>query len=317
MEITIIDKPEPLTQNERNRLGQLETSLYMNLNNAASALLEIQEKKLFRESHETFEAYVKDQFGRSSQWANKLIKQGEVNRHLIAAGKDVQLNGKQAGELTMLMPEEQIQVIEHAMAEGKPLTAKSLAASRDHILGGAPPPHLQSKRATKPNSWITPACIVRAAKAVMGTIDLDPASDTQANETVGAKRFYTAREDGLEHAWCGSVFLHAPPTRWDAFIDKLLDEMNLGNCEEAIIVCPAATSEVWWQRLRWEASVWYSEPRIAMMSSNTGKPAHNPMTDFCVMYTGHKHEKFLEVFQETIKSGGRVYCGIVAGPVAV
>tara|TARA_R100001594_G_scaffold82184_1_gene116643 strand:- start:8 stop:961 length:954 start_codon:yes stop_codon:yes gene_type:complete len=317
MEISIIEKPVPLTQDERNRLGQLETSLYMNLNNAAAALLEIQDKKLFRESHDSFEAYVKDQFGRSSQWANKLIKQGQVNRILADAGKDVQLNGVQANELTMLMPDEQVQVVEHALAEGKPLTAKTLAASRDHILGGAPPPHLQSKRPSKPNSWITPACIVRATKAVMGTIDLDPASDTQANETVGAKRFFTAREDGLEQPWIGSVFLHAPPSRWDAFSDKLLEEMNVGNCEEAIILCPASTSEVWWQRLRWEASIWYSEPRIAMISSNTGKPSHNPMNDFCVMYLGHKHERFLEVFQEPIKSGGRVYCGIVASPVAI
>ncbi len=107
-----------------------------------------------------------------------------------------------------------------------------------------------------------------------------------------------------------------------ALLDELIGpltttpELVFDVCLERL-VCPAATSEVWWQRLRWEASVWYSEPRIAMMSSNTGKPAHNPMTDFCVMYMGHKHEKFLEVFQETIKSGGRVYCGIVAAPVAV
>ena len=306
----------PLTENEKSRLAQLEKSLHLHLNNAAAALLEISESKLYRESHGTMAEYVKDVFGQSQTWANRLINQEQVNRRLKAAGSEVELNANQAYTLSMLLPEQQLQVVEHASKHHESLSARILANTRDNILCEGPPVERKSEP-RKPNKWITPPCIARAARAVMGGIDLDPASDTQANATVEASKYYTAREDGLSLPWFGRVLLHAPSAKWDQFMDKLLDEMNVGNVTEAVVVCPADTSEVWWQRARWEASVWYSEPRLALISSNTHRPAHNPMHDMCVMYLGHNHDAFASVFQESMKAGSRVYCGIVAAPIAV
>jgi hypothetical protein len=49
----------------------------------------------------------------------------------------------------------------------------------------------------------TPAAHIEAARAVLGTIDLDPASNAQAQQTVKAEQFFTPEDDGLNV--CGSA----------------------------------------------------------------------------------------------------------------
>ena len=59
--------------------------------------------------------------------------------------------------------------------------------------------------------WITNRDLVDSAHYVMGGIDLDPASSKVANEYVGAKEFYTIKDDGLnEKSWHGNVYLFPP-----------------------------------------------------------------------------------------------------------
>ena len=54
--------------------------------------------------------------------------------------------------------------------------------------------------------WYTPGWVTAAARQVMGTIDLDPASSVAANSTVGAKCFLRRKMTGLPaggSAMCG------------------------------------------------------------------------------------------------------------------
>lgn len=60
--------------------------------------------------------------------------------------------------------------------------------------------------------WMTPLWLVDLCREVTGAFDLDPASSDEANAIVMAKRFFTARDDGLEQPWAGTVFLNPPGT---------------------------------------------------------------------------------------------------------
>jgi hypothetical protein len=59
--------------------------------------------------------------------------------------------------------------------------------------------------------WITNRDLVDSAHLLMGQIDLDPASSAFANEYVGADKYFTPKEDGLnEEKWFGNVYLFPP-----------------------------------------------------------------------------------------------------------
>ena len=54
---------------------------------------------------------------------------------------------------------------------------------------------------------ITSRDLVCAANELMGNIDLDVASSTVANEYVGADKFFTPQDDGLnDQKWFGKVY---------------------------------------------------------------------------------------------------------------
>jgi len=61
-----------------------------------------------------------------------------------------------------------------------------------------------------PESY-TPAVYIEAARAVMGGIDLDPASNALAQKTVKASRWYGEQENGLLQKWEGRVIPWHPP----------------------------------------------------------------------------------------------------------
>lgn len=116
----------------------------------------------------------------------------------------------------------------------------------------------------KSNEWYTPSYIIEAARKVLGTIDLDPASCEQANQVVRATRFYTKEDNGLAQDWSGNVWLNPPyssikstkglgggklrgPTR--LFIAKLLNDFEDGNVSQAIACVNADTNRAWFQAL--------------------------------------------------------------------
>lgn len=98
-----------------------------------------------------------------------------------------------------------------------------------------------------PESY-TPPKYIEAARAVMGGIDLDPASNAFAQETVKAEEWYDEGENGLLQEWRGRVFLN-PPYAYPTiahFIDKLLASIDEGGVSDAILLTNNNTDTKWW-----------------------------------------------------------------------
>jgi hypothetical protein len=94
--------------------------------------------------------------------------------------------------------------------------------------------------------WISNRDLIDSAHLLMGSIDLDPASSTTANKYVGATKYYTPKEDGLnDMPWHGNVYLFPPSSSyfWDKKNQRWKKTRGLS---------PTLTSghALWWRALK-------------------------------------------------------------------
>jgi phage N-6-adenine-methyltransferase len=151
------------------------------------------------------------------------------------------------------------------------------------------------------SQWYTPVKYIRAARRVLGEIDLDPASSEQANRIVQAKLFYDQTIDGLTHTWkARTVWLNPPyckigsTSNQDMWTAKLLAEYKAGNVNEAILLVTAATETTWFHRL-YPFPMCFVKGRIHF-TTPTGKRGGATKGSIFV-YIGRKPEKFYQVFR--------------------
>lgn len=145
------------------------------------------------------------------------------------------------------------------------------------------------------NEWYTPAALVDAARQVLGEIDLDVASSAKANETVGAKNFYTVADDGLTKIWRGRVFMNPPYQR--RLIEKFVDKLLSSDFDAAIVLVNAATETKWFSKLAAACdAVCFISGRIKFIQDDGKQAKKNPRTGSAVFYFGRDKEKFFEIF---------------------
>jgi hypothetical protein len=84
--------------------------------------------------------------------------------------------------------------------------------------------------------WFTPGDYVEAAREVLGSITLDPASHAEANRIVRARRFFTEEQNGLRRSWGRRqrVLLNPPGGSVPAFWHRLIYAWRAGELEAAI-----------------------------------------------------------------------------------
>ena len=145
------------------------------------------------------------------------------------------------------------------------------------------------------NEWYTPKEYIEAARKVMGTIDLDPASCEIANKIVQAKTFYTAEDNGLLKPWFGNVWLN-PPYSAD-LIGKFAEKAAQEEYKQAIILVNNATETVWFNTLIQVASaVVFPSSRVKfyMPDGKTGAPLQGQ----AVIYIGETPNTFIEIYSQ-------------------
>ena len=99
--------------------------------------------------------------------------------------------------------------------------------------------------------WYTPAKYIESARIVLGEIDLDPASNSFANNVVRAHAFFTQDDDGLALPWVGRVWVN-PPYKMPMikqFCEKLIQCVNSGSVSSAIILTNNTTDTSSWHAM--------------------------------------------------------------------
>ena len=197
-----------------------------------------------------------------------------------------------AYQVTKMEPEQQAEIAQRIEQGETPKEVVSEVRNRPHVANNS-----------GNNEWYTPADYIEAAREVMGSIDIDPASNDIAQETVKAAVYYTAETNGLDKEWRGNVWMN-PPYASDLigkFIDKLIGELQ--NIEQAIVLVNNATETEWFGKLISRANaVCFPRSRVKfyMPDGKTGAPLQGQ----AVIYFGEHKERFAEVFS------GKGWCAI-------
>lgn len=147
--------------------------------------------------------------------------------------------------------------------------------------------------------WYTPAEYIDAARNVMGSIDVDPASNKIAQRIVKAGKFFTKDNCGLKKQWNGNIYMN-PPFKADlikAFISKLCESFQSGVTTQAIVLTNNSTDTKWWHEAASASSaICFTRGRVAFYSP-AGETAA-PTNGHTIFYMGGKDADFQAEFEK-------------------
>ena len=198
-------------------------------------------------------------------------------------------------------PKQTAQFQQMADHEPQVLEAIAEARERDDIVSRADvmrkietakKPHVTNN--SKDDEWYTPPQYIESARSVMGSIDLDPASNDFANETVKAGAYYTEADNGLEKEWFGNVWLNPPYSA--SLVQLFANKVANSDFKQAIVLVNNATETAWFRKLIEKASaIIFTTGRIKYRKRD-GEHG-SPLQGQAFLYFGENVETFLSEFR--------------------
>ena len=153
---------------------------------------------------------------------------------------------------------------------------------------------------SKSDEWYTGEAVVSLLHTYYDSgIDLDPASNAQANELILADNYYSEEDNGLEQPWFGKVWCNPPYSRQliGPFVEKFLTEPFA----EGILLVNANEDTQWFRRLvdpAEEVTVLFSVGRLPFYS-HLNQSYGKGKSGSAIFYKGKNHKRFKEVFTST------------------
>jgi len=273
-----------LTEQERSRLAELEGVIERSYVEVGHALREIRDSRLYRETHPNFDAYCRERWRFSRQRAGQLIDAAQVATMVVSAGLPAPESERRARDLVAVFREL------HARGDVTPEQVEEIATDfwRTSARG--------SRRTSLSQLWYTPSPVIEAAHRVLGEIDLDPASDEEANQTVRATRFFTVEDDGLAQPWHGRIWLNPPyGGQSGPFVRKLIDEYEVGHVHAAILCVNGHSFDHVWFRPLWDYPICFTDHRPAFRNPRR-RPSDRPNMGAVFVYLGPHPILFAEEF---------------------
>jgi hypothetical protein len=150
------------------------------------------------------------------------------------------------------------------------------------------------------NEWYTPSHFIESARTVMGSIDVDPASNDIAQRVVKAGMYFTSETNGLDKPLVGNVWMNPPYSAKliSEFCIKLAFECVVGNTRQFITLTNNATETVWFSYLMSVSdAVCLPMKRIRFIAPD-GTLGDSPLQGQCFCYKGSDVKRFSSEFQK-------------------
>lgn len=142
--------------------------------------------------------------------------------------------------------------------------------------------------------WYTPLPHIEAARAVLGAIDLDPASSAEANRTVRAARYLTEADNGLARDWRGRTWLNPPYSLAGRFVAKLAAHLADGTVPAAVVLVSLHGMSASWFEPLYRGVLCISRGRLPFTDID-GDPGH-PSFGSVFAYFGPAGRRFAGTF---------------------
>lgn len=144
-------------------------------------------------------------------------------------------------------------------------------------------------------NWYTPPSYIEMARQVLGSIDLDPASNSLPQGWINATRWYSQEENGLTQRWAGRVWLNPPFNDTALWVRRLGHEYVHGDVTAAVLLVNSAHGYKWYEQLWTQRPICCASDRIRFVRENgtTGGQAKRGQT---FAYFGKDVAKFKQVF---------------------
>lgn len=245
---------------------------------------------------------VENEFPSSSRHIWHELSAAKIETNLLNPGSVGSIPERQLRPLTSLEPEQQREawsrVVETA-PNGK-ITAAHVQSVVDRMIDK--PVHVSHNSGEE--EWYTPPEYIEAARRVMGTIDLDPASSEEANKIVKANIYFTKDDDGLRHHWSGNVWMNPPYSSGivDKFTGKITAHYAHGDINQAIVLVNNATETEWFQNMLTQASAICLVRKRIKFIKPTGEGNKSPLQGQVILYMG----KDISLFEESFRNFGRI-----------
>ncbi len=305
-----------LSTDEEHELAECEAIIERGLKtfvDVGQALLKVRDGRLYRK-YGTFEDYCRERWGMSQPRAYQMMYAAQTVG-LLQSSTIVELpqTESQARPLTQLKePEQQIAAWQRAVetAPNGKVTATHVQSVVDEMTGRVapePPVVYQPMAATvyshRSVEYYTPVEILEAARTVLGSFDLDPASCEEAQRNVRATTFYSLEDNGLSRPWRGRVWLNPPygktngRSNQEIWAQRLVSEYLEGHVTEAVLLVKAALGYKWFEELFRDWPVCFARSRLSFILED-GNDEGQSKQGTALFYFGENVDLFARTFRQ-------------------